>query len=354
MYRCSRYTFRVLSRRAYLCTMTIVLACMGALSSDRAWADTAPYSNTHVYFNLPDNGQPDQTTVIGWTNFIASIRNAAGHPITGVNGQQTGGYTTQSSGGDNDTAGGLIVATLTLDGATIRLFISPRDLYLRGFANNVGQLFLFADTNTNPANTYDLINAIEQNLATGYAPQMGNSSYTLPFSSNYNSMASANNGNGREALTMNYGNFTDAFWTLASLTQNQSFSDRAHVARCVMFMIQMTSEAARFNDVLGTARLVMGGNQTQQGLPVFQQYEENSWASLSNYGWNQLNQNYYAQTFNGINPDTGNYTVYGTGDPLTIYNYGQLLNILAILLPGNQVANPDLGGVNQDWGHSEL
>ena len=99
--------------------LPIVMACVGALCSGRDWADTLPYNYTHVYINLPPAGEEGQQTMDQWTTFVQSIRNAAGHFESGDV------YTTQSTGGDNDTAAGLIVATITLDGEAINLFISP-------------------------------------------------------------------------------------------------------------------------------------------------------------------------------------------------------------------------------------
>lgn len=325
------------------------------LPGSLAWADTNPNSYTHCYVDL--SGEPGQQETINWTTFVASIRNAAGHPLT------QGGYTTQSRGGDGDVAGGLIVATINYANAQLTLFISPRDLYLRGVANTYGQLFWFNDNNLG-SSTYNMWSAIVQNNATSYIPGVtiiddgagpgpGNGVWNLGMNSNYNSMAAANNGNGRETLYLSYSNFTDAFFNLAYLSQNDTINDRAHLARSLLIMIQLTSEAARFNDVLGTARSIMAGN-TQVGLPLFQQYLENDWSSMSQYGWNTIGGQSYSQTFNGINPDTGNGTIYGTGEPYTLNSYTGLLRFVAMLLYQSQVDNPDLGGNSGDWNHDEL
>jgi hypothetical protein len=295
---------------------------------------------------------------------VASIRAAATTRL------DQGGATTQTTGGDNSPNGGLIVATINYGGATLTLFISPMDLYLRGIANTEGQVFIFNDFDIG-STTYTTVAEIVGNGAIGYtnAAQSGAlAAQRLNLESNYNSMTNANGGRGRESLTMSYSNFTDAFFNLAYLNmngRNDTQNDLPHVARSLMFMIQMTSEAARFNDVMGTARAIMYGptydgygNQlfsgTQQGLPVFQQYLENNWARISSYGWDNLNNPNYTETIQGINPDTGNYTTYGNGDPYTLSSYVDVANFLAVLLTNGEVNDPGIGGFWGDWNKDEL
>jgi hypothetical protein len=74
------------------CTMASVLACVGVLDQGRAWADTAPGTYTHCYVNL--SGEASNESMIEWSNFLASIQNAAGHSLNG------GIYTTQATGGE--------------------------------------------------------------------------------------------------------------------------------------------------------------------------------------------------------------------------------------------------------------
>jgi hypothetical protein len=336
--------------------MTIVLASMGVLCRGRAWANTAPGTYTHCYVNL--QGYGSQQSMNEWGNFVGSIANAAGSRLS------QGAMVTQTTGGDNSPSGGLIVATISYQGATLTLFISPMDLYLRGIANSAGQVYVFNDFGIG-SNTYTTVAEIVGNGAMSFTNGVQYNEVLgtfLGIQSNYNSMTAANNGQGRETLTFDYPTFLDAWYNLAYLTNNDLQSDRAHLARSLMIMIQMTSEAARFNDVGGTARTVMSGG-TQQGLPLFQQYLENNWASISSYGWNTMNGSNYAQTFQGINPglgndpygyDPNNGTTYSNGWAYTMYSYADVVRFLAVLLTNGEVNDEKQGGFWEDWNRTEL
>jgi hypothetical protein len=76
----------------------------------------------------------------------------------------------------------------------------------------------------------------------------------------------------------------NSFTNLASTT-NLSGGHRQEVARSLMFMCQLTSEAARFNDVLGLMENIMGDRSTYyNGLPSLELSLENKWRSISTFG----------------------------------------------------------------------
>ena len=89
-------------------------------------------------------------------------------------------------------------------------------------------------------------------------------------------------------------------------------------ARSLMFMIQYTSEAARFYDVEGIMRTAMRTDQRQQGLPDRQQSLENNWGQISQYAYDVTN-----------NPSTPPRNIGGVG---TFNSFNDVARTVPILL----------------------
>ena len=216
------------------------------------------------------------------------------------------------------------------------LWITSQDLYVRGFTNSAGYTYQFNDSD------FNLLSAMDD---------LGQSSAgsTLSFGSNYNSLSNVAH-RGRESTPFYYNSFWASFQNLAT-TSNPYGANQQNVARSLMVMIQMTSEAARFNDVFGVAQDSMGTG-SYGGLPLFQQYLENNWATISNYGL-AVSQNSSTNpiTVNGINPDTGN-NPSGAANPYTLNSFNDVARFLSVM--NTSPYGSSTGGINEDWDHSEL
>ena len=154
-------------------------------------------------------------------------------------------------------------------------------------------------------------------------------------------------------LSINAGRVTairDAFFGLsgydgAGSTQN--------VARNLMLMIQFTSEAIRLNDGFGVMNdVTSNAGRSYPGLPLFQQYLENDWSSISNYGFaRSTNPRTHCLTLQGIDPAQGNAPT-GPGRRYTLRNFNDVARFLAVMNGNINDAND--GGIKGDWNHDEL
>jgi hypothetical protein len=244
-----------------------------------AKADTPNWTVSHVYMNL---GQPGQSAQSQYYGLIQSLRNAAGHPWRN-NVEQTQTSDTHS----------LIRLDLTAPLAngpvTVQLWLTANNLYLRGFTDAAGITYSFND--------YDLRGAMQP--ATSFtsggdllpAAATGGPYVTLPYGSDYNSMVQAA-GRGRGDMPISYVALYNAWTGLA----NAGITGQQSVARAVMFMIQYTSESARFYDVWRVMNNIMGNTPINgvyppayNGVPTAAQEFENSWGQISQYAINLAN-----------------------------------------------------------------
>jgi hypothetical protein len=311
--------------------VSIGILALLPLGASLAYADVSPGQvNFDPFLSLPQPdglGHGSQTVQSSYATMIGSLRSAAAHSY------RNGVMITQQQ-----QTTGLIRVRFASGGNQVDIWITPQDLYVRGFTNQFGTTYQFNDQDYNLLSALDIL---------GQAPQGGGS--TLAFGSNYNSITNAAN-RGRENTPFNYTSFFASFLNLATTTD--PFGDnQQNVARSLMVMIQMTSEAARFNDVFGVAHDSMGtGNYG--GLPLFQQYLENNWGTISNYGL-AVTQNPSTPntTVQGINPDTGN-NPGGQAEPFTLTSFGDVIRFLAVM--NTAPFGASTGGINEDWNHTEL
>lgn len=146
-----------------------------------------------------------------------SLRQAAGHNY------RNNVMITQDTDTTNELDEGLIRLTLWRNGQQLILWLTPTDLYERGFTNNNGVTFQFNDTD------YKLVNALNQIPNSG----IGVGHLTMSFGSNYNSMTQAA-GRGRGEMPISWNDLTGSFDNLANTT-NPYGANQQNVARSLMF-----------------------------------------------------------------------------------------------------------------------
>jgi hypothetical protein len=265
-------------------------------SAGAAKADVPNNGVGHVWLNLNNPGQGAQSQ---FSAFITSLRQAAGHDFRG------GVYQTQT-----ETSNRLIRADITDPaGNQVWLWITPSDLYVRGFTSQTnGTTYYFGDD--------------------GFNLQM------LDFGSNYNSMSQAA-GRGRDTMLISFNDLVGSVRNLATVGYPYG-GNQQDVARSMMFMIQYTSEAARFWDVYGVMSDIMNSwTARYDGLPLLQQNLENSWDAISQYGYRVTNDPYTPPT-----------NITGVG---TFWNWGDVQARLGTMTPRWNGLSP-----SGDWWHTEL
>jgi len=282
--------------------------CVAGMGTANADVPAGQY--THVYMNV--GAQGSQTQQSQYAQLISSLRTAAGHAY------RNGVMIT------NPATGRLIRLTLTDTESklSLDLWISPDNLYVRGFTASNGQTYEFQDS------SYNLYRAMQNN---GAGEFLSRGVALLSYGSDYNDLV-RNAGVGRERLNFSFGSFRDAINVLARTTSPNG------LARSLMLLIQLTSEAARFNDVYGIgADIMQSSSRNYDGLPMLQQRLENQWSALSNYAIRVSN-----------NSSTPPLHVPQVG---TLHAFHDVVRYMA-LLAGAPLAVP--GGLAGDWKHTEL
>jgi Ribosome inactivating protein len=301
---------------------TITASCFGQLAfavivagtclagMGTANADVPAGQYTRVYMNV--GAQGSQTQQSQYAQLISSLRTAAGHAF------RNGVLIT------NPATGRLIRLTLTDTESklSLDLWISPDNLYVRGFTASNGQTYEFDDS------SYNLYQAMQNN---GAGEFLGHGVVLLGYGSDYNDLV-RNAGVGRERLNFSFGSFRDAINVLARATGPTG------LARSLMLLIQLTSEAARFHDVYGIgANIMLSSHNIYNGLPMLQQRLENQWSAISEYAIRV-----------STNPSTPPLHVPQVG---TFHSFNNVSRRMA-LLAGAPLAVP--GGLSGDWKHTEL
>ncbi|MEZ0109331.1 hypothetical protein ABH920_003341 [Catenulispora sp. EB89] len=284
-----------------------------------ASADTPPFWVSHVYMNIGNTAS--QTQASQYTQLIGSLRAAAGHAW------RDGVMQTQSSSDHS-----LIRLDLAQGNARIALWFTPDNLYLRGFTTTSGATFSFNDFNLQaamqPATAYGNSDLLP-------AAATGGTYITLPFSSNYNNLVQVA-GRDRAAMPISWNDFFNSFYNLAYADQGTPATNQA-IARDLLFMIQYTSESARFNDVFGVMSDIMGNAaRFYNGLPALQQEVENDWTQMSRYAINVSNGTNPAPLY--VGPNAGN-----------VSSFNDVQRFLALAMGTSGSTSP-----TGDWNHSEL
>ncbi|MEU4348201.1 ribosome-inactivating family protein [Streptomyces sp. NPDC023838] len=282
-----------------------------------AQANTEFRHVTHVWMDLGDG--PSGEERIQYSTFLASLRAAVESPA--------GGET-------QDANAGLVQASLSaLDGQgnrhTVDLWINPSNLYLVGFSNENHVTWQFNDVRSNDGHDMDLNRRITQTTVP-YRPQTSGPVRDLSFGSNYNSMSGAA-GRDRSAMGIGFNDIRASIVQLATV-QNPFGAGQRDTARSLMLMVQMLSEAARFNDIEGVFRSAMSTWDVQR-LSFTHQRLENSWDPISEYA-HDLQA--------GRNPRALNIPEVGT-----INGMNSVRRYVRLLLADTKAANGD-------WNHDEL
>ncbi|MEU3247144.1 ribosome-inactivating family protein [Streptomyces sp. NPDC006875] len=305
----------------------ILAATAFAFSAGPAKADTPGGQISHLWIDI--SGGPSSNAVIQYSTFLASIRNAAGHGLGSV-------YTTQNA------STSLIRADINVNGNSLRLWISPHNLYLRGFTNEANETYYFRPDSTEQYNLAEVMQNLSHTAGsgTGLLPPLG-SMHQLPYGGDYNDLLSYTgkvNNNPYDRSQMDesfYGSYglNNSVWNLLYVNSGDIYGST--MARSLLFMIQYTSEASRFNDVEGGMRGVMAGTQNV-GIPAAQQELENHWRAISQ----SLNQAYANQGFSPVyvGPHVG-----------TLNNASDATRYLRMGLGNVLYVNP-----TEDWWHTEL
>ncbi|MFE1996349.1 ribosome-inactivating family protein [Streptomyces parvulus] len=238
----------------------------------------------HVWFDAVAN--PDQSAQVRYRSFIQSLRAAAGHQYRG------GVSITQSDGGD--TVPALIRVDVNLppangQAASLRLWLSPGNLYLRGFTTQNNETWSFNDYNLQAT-----MNALRHTTGAGLLPPANARYGTLGHNSNYAQIEQWAQTN-RDDLTFNYSNLWNSFFQLAYVTEPTSGATPRATARSLLFMTQFVSEATRFHDVFGVMNdIVSSRTASYRGIGVLQHSLENNWGPLSRFGVDITNGTYAA------------------------------------------------------------
>ncbi|MER6300731.1 ribosome-inactivating family protein [Kitasatospora sp. NPDC001539] len=240
-------------------------------SAGTASADVPFRSVRHVWLDLDEAGNAMQQS---YTRFITSLREASGHDW-----QQRMRQTQVAASGNE-----LIRADLNSGSARVQLWISPGDLYVRGFTAMNGVTYYFVETGDGGRRPYNL-GEVMNNIRRGNDSSVGllpsGRFESLRTSSNYGALSQVAN-RALGGIQFSFGSARDAIFNLAYTTNPGP--DSQHVARSLMSLIQFTSEAARFWEIYSLEATVMAnGGRTINGLPGNLQDLEHNWGNLSDF-----------------------------------------------------------------------
>ncbi|GGU46816.1 ribosome-inactivating family protein [Streptomyces violascens] len=253
---------RALSR---LLAVLVVLALglgAGLAGPGRARADTANGRIKNARMTVTQAGRLQAQSYV---NFIREVQNAAGHPLA-PRLQQTQ---------TNNLA--LLRADIEFAGQQLQLWITPDNMYLRGFTNAAGDTFAFND--------YPLETEM-QAFVNAHSPDVSllptGRFRTLPYAASYTAIERAA-GRGRDNTPLTHGNLVGSTSTLLT-TGNPN----ANTAGALLFFIQFVSEAARFRLVAEDIGRGMQGVNTGRGVPAELQELENDWGHASDWAYREI------------------------------------------------------------------
>ncbi|MFI7388049.1 ribosome-inactivating family protein [Streptomyces sp. NPDC049813] len=256
-----------------------------------AHADTPEYRISHVYANLSEPWANPGRVSGDWGRFLQSLRNAVGHYYSGESSITQNIQTYPHS---------LVRADVNVQNAeghqaSLRLWFTPNNLYLRGFTTTSVDASSSSNGDvTYYFNDYDLPDRM--NGLRAYSPDRGllpPANYVrLPYGGSYPALerpvSSGGPGVSRDNTEMSYTQFYNSVFHLAYVpagtTQNNGTNFRT-TAASLMRMIQATSEAARLRDVQGIIIQMMANHGYTFTMPALQQELETDWGSLSEYAY---------------------------------------------------------------------
>ncbi|WP_159047924.1 ribosome-inactivating family protein [Streptomyces sp. WM6378] len=247
-------------RRTLLALAMSLAVVPGLLSTAQpAAAHTGDGSVNHVWLDLGDAPSSQQT--IAYSTFLASLRAAVSD--TWRDGTQ---YTQNASQQEGIVRVSLSAHDDSGNRRAVDLWVQPDNLYVVGYSpQGSGVSYTFSDASFNRA-------------------PVDTSITNLPFGGNYQALVQAA-GRDRSSMPVWWNDIRASILQLAN--QTSANTNTQNTARSLMLLIQMTSEAARFNDLEGVFRAAVGDwGWGTNGLPAWQQNLENNWGVLSNFYWN--------------------------------------------------------------------
>ncbi|MFJ2397222.1 ribosome-inactivating family protein [Streptomyces sp. NPDC087843] len=294
--------------------MTLLIIATAFISGiGPAKADTRA-NVSHVWFDALET--PQYSAQARYRSFINSLRLAAGHGYRG------NVDITQTDGADV----GLIRVDVNMrpngsgPAGLLRLWVSPGNLYLRGFTTATGVTYETADRST--FNLQQTMNSLRGTQGGGLLPPANAEYRVLGYSGSYGGLEGASQ-RGRDALDVSYNQLWNHLWQLAFVQDARTGAEYRPTAESFLFMTQFLSESARFNDVFGIMNdIVSSYNAHYNGIPLLHRSLENNWRPLSQFGI-------------GVNNNANPNPVRVTGD-LTITDWSGIARYVATLLaPGN-------------------
>ncbi|MEW2290778.1 ribosome-inactivating family protein [Streptomyces sp. NPDC047841] len=292
----------------FLIVVTAFLSAIGP-----AKADTR-LTVSHVWFDALE--KPQYSAQARYRSFINSLRLAAGHGYRG------NVDITQTDGADV----GLIRVDVNMrpngsgPAGLLRLWISPGNLYLRGFTTASGVTYETADRGT--FNLQQTMNSLRNTQGGGLLPPANGEYRVLVHGGSYPSLEAASP-HARDTLDVSYNRLWNHLWQLAFVQDARVGAEAGATAESFLFMTQFLSEAARFNDVFGIMNdIVSSPNARYNGMPWLHRSLENNWRPLSNFA---------IATTNNEHP-----RAVVVNSQLTITNWSGIARYLSTLLaPGN-------------------
>ncbi|MFF2387167.1 ribosome-inactivating family protein [Streptomyces sp. NPDC058108] len=264
------------SARLVAVGMTLLIIATAFVSGiSPAKADTRG-TVSHVWFDALQT--PQYSAQARYRSFINSLRLAAGHGYRG------NVDITQNDGAD--------VALIRVDvnmrpngsgpAGLLRLWVSPGNLYLRGFTTATGVTYETADRGT--FNLQQSMNALRNTQGGGLLPPANAEYRVLRHGGSYGSLEAASP-HARDTLDVSYNRLWNHLWQLAFVQDARTGAEAGATAESFLFMTQFLSESARFNDVFGIMNdIVSSPNARYNGMPWLQRSLENNWGPLSNFG----------------------------------------------------------------------
>ncbi|MEU4338630.1 ribosome-inactivating family protein [Micromonospora lupini] len=247
---------------------------------------SSPASATVPRFNLAtvrfDLADPSDLNRISYSNFLGSVRAYAG------GGPDVGNVYMTQPRGDMSHPNGLIMLIMSAPNEqggtnTVLLWMNPNDLYIMGFTNQAGTTYAFNDQAAVLRNVLSETGGGVYGTA-GIPSWVNRDPISLAFGGTYGSLSRPENANrSLEDIQFGWFDIQAAIQRLGTVTSPGAASQRQWVARSLQTIIQFTSEAARFNDVMGMWRSAMTNYEQRTPLTARWHDLETDWSSMSRY-----------------------------------------------------------------------
>ncbi|MFD5871125.1 ribosome-inactivating family protein [Streptomyces sp. NPDC060322] len=264
--------FNPLRRR--LTVLLVMLAAVSGLllpGAGPASADTPRRQTSWTWMHVESFGNPQNGQA--YESLIHSIRDAAGHHL------DDGVWVTQNE------PEALISVRLYNGPTSLRLWIDPQTLTLRGFTNQY-TTYRTNDTDYNlhqHLSTYGTHISNDENTGFTYDERLHG---VLPFDSTYPSINGVADRD-RASMPVSAGQLWDHFHQLAYARDVWAPGGREATAMSFQFFTQFLTEAVRFDDIYWYMRAAMTDSRWwRQGMGANQIALANNWGRISTWARN--------------------------------------------------------------------